>query len=153
MISIVDLFQRHKHPLSWLYITLFYINLFVGLWLHNWLLIVTSVTGVFAVTLFQPPVKKVPAWSERMIQIISEQWLDTAVWLRVVLLVVSLLITAGLFYALWQNSVFGTTLSLLVLFAIKGYFWQKPLCVIYGRYADKVDRIKHKNGKSDQDKD
>lgn len=144
MISMIRILQRNKHPLTWFYSTLFYINLFVGMWLHNWLLITTSLIGVLTVTLFHPPMKNVPAWAEKFIATISEQWQETPFVVRYSLLFTSLAVTVLLLYALWQNSVLLTVLSLVAIILIKGYFLRKPLGRFYNRSTNNGAEAKEK---------
>lgn len=137
----IALLERHKHPLTWLYSLLFYINLFVGLWLHHWLLILTSVTGVIAVTFFQPASKRVPAWADRFMAIAAKQWLALSGLTQIAVMFFSLLLLIVLMMGLWQNSVFITASSLIVLILVKAYFLQEPILHAFNICSEKCQSL------------
>jgi len=151
MISIAELLERHKHPLTWLYSLLFYINLFTGMWLHNWLIISASLLGILAVTLFQPAIKTVPAWSEKLIAITLKQWQSMPSLYRIATVSASLLITFGLLCALWRNNVTLTVLFIVMIVALKAYFLQKPLREMAASIAKLRKKASDKGASSPKD--
>jgi len=62
------LLERHKNPLSWITRLIFLITLCLGVWLHNFLLIVFSIICLATSWFWFPKPKTAFKWSEQLIE-------------------------------------------------------------------------------------
>jgi len=62
------LLERHKNPLSWITQLIFLITLCLGVWLHNFLLIVLSIICLATSWFWFPKPKTAFKWSEQLIE-------------------------------------------------------------------------------------
>jgi hypothetical protein len=62
------LLERHKNPLSWITSLIFLIILCVGVWLHNFLLIIFSIICLATSWFWFPKPKTAFKWSEQLIE-------------------------------------------------------------------------------------
>lgn len=62
------LLERHKNPLSWIARLIFLITLCLGVWLHNFLLIIFSIICLGTCWFWFPKPKTAFKWSEQLIE-------------------------------------------------------------------------------------